>query len=396
MINKITIVNSFLITLTLLGLVACGGDSGGNGGGGGAVTASGIFKDSNVSGMGYSSGGQSGLTGADGGFTYEVGQPVTFSVGGVTIGSAAGQSVITPVDLVAGGDTSTPEVQNIVRFLLMLDTDGDPANNISISPAVQTIADTWAQVDFSAADLNAELVSIISDAASVDGTLHALPAIVSAKTHLESTLLCVRAGGYRGTFTGTDTGPFGVLVDASTGLISGFAFSNSDQALLSLSGTSAISFDQSAAFITGNASSGASFSGQFTGPDQIAGAWQQSPDSGTFSGARIGGAANAAFRFTGSFSGDAFGLFTMDVDASDNIQGVAYTVLAVSDGTTDELSSFNGSLSGTVLSATILDNGVVDATITGTMDKSAGTLTGTWSDIDGNTGTFSGSGCKLN
>lgn len=394
MITRITKVISVLIALTLTGLVACGGDGGGNGGG--AVTASGVFKDSNVSGLGYSSGSQSGVTETDSSFIYEVGQPVTFTVGGVTIGSTTGKSVITPVDLVAGGTTSTPEVQNIVRFLLMLDSDGDPSNNISISPAVQTIADTWAQVDFTAADLNAELVSIISDAASVDGTAHNLPVVATAQTHLESTLLCARAGGYRGTFTGTDNGPFGVLVDASTGLISGFAFSNVDQALLALTGSSAVSFDQSAAFITGNASSGATFSGQFTGPDQIAGDWLQSPDSGTFSGTRIGGVADAAFRFTGSFSGDAFGLFTMDVDTSDNIQGVAYTVLAVSDGTTDELSNFTGSVSGTVLSASILDNGVLDTTITGTMDKVAGTLSGTWSDMDGNTGTFSGSGCKLN
>lgn len=385
-------VHTSIAVVVLFGLAACGG-GGGDGGGGGTETASGVFKDSNVSGLNYESGSQAGSTGADGSFTYEVGQATTFSAGGVTIGSTTGQSVVTPIDLVPGGSSSTLQVQNIVRFLLMLDTDGDSTNGISISPAVQTIADTWAQVDFTAADMATELASIISDAASVDGTAHALPDIATAQSHLESTLLCVRAGAYRGTFTGSDNGPFGVLIDATTGFLSGFAFANLDQELLSLSGITAISFDQNAAFISGEASSGATFSGQFTGPDQIGGTWELLPETGTFSGSRIGGAANAALRFTGSFIGDAFGLFVFDVDTSDNVTGVAYTVLALADGTTDELIAFSGTLSGTNLTATIADN---TATLTGTLDKNAGTLSGTWNDADGNTGTFSGSGCKLN
>ena len=360
------------------------------------MTASGVFKDSNVSGMSYTSGSQTGTTGTDGSFTYEVGQTVTFSIGGVTIGSTIGQSVVTPVDLVPGGSSSTTQVQNIVRFLLMLDTDGDSTNGISISSAVQAIADTWAQVDFATADLATELASIISDADSADGTSHTLPDPVSAQSHLESTLQCVRSGAYQGTFTGDSSGPFGFLVDASTGFLAGFAYVTAEQDLLSLSGITAISLDQDATFISGDTSSGATFSGQFTGADQVGGTWESLPESGTFSGSRIGGVTDAAYRFTGSFEGDAFGLFSFDVDTSDNIMGVAYTVLALADGTTDELVTFDGTLSGTNLTATIIDNGEVDATITGTLDKNTGTLSGTWSDMDGNTGSFSGSGCKLN
>ena len=53
-------------------------------------------------------------------------RPVTFSVGGVALGTVAAEEVITPVDLVPDGTTDTPAVQNIVRFLMMLDDDGDP------------------------------------------------------------------------------------------------------------------------------------------------------------------------------------------------------------------------------------------------------------------------------
>ncbi|MCU7936141.1 MAG: hypothetical protein KZQ99_14900 [Candidatus Thiodiazotropha sp. (ex Dulcina madagascariensis)] len=392
---------TLLTMLSLLLLAACGG-----GGGGGddttPTTATGVFKDNNVAGIDYVSGGQSGTTGADGSFTYEVGQPVSFMVGNVILGSATGQSVITPVDLVTSGTSNSTEVLNLVRFLLMLDSDGDSTNGITISSGVQSIADTWSTVDFTTADLATALASIISDAASTDGTSHTLPSSVTAQSHLESTLRCVRAGGYQGTFAGDDSGPFGVLVDASTGLLSGFAYSAFD-GLLTLSGTTAVSFDQSATFISGDVSSGAIFSGQFNGPSQISGTWDLSStnESGTFSGSRIGGSANALHRFTGSFTTNpgspviSNGLFTFDIDSADSVTGIALTVVAT-DGTVNELAPFTGTLTGTTLNATIMDGSVVDATIVGTLNKSSGALSGTWSDIDGNTGTFSGSGCKLN
>ncbi|HLF23785.1 MAG TPA: hypothetical protein VI565_07660, partial [Burkholderiales bacterium] len=304
--------------------------------------SAGVFKDANVIGMSFNSGGQAGITGANGSFTYEVGQPVTFSIGGVTIGTTNGKSVVTPIDVVTNGSSTTLAVQNIVRFLLMLDSDGNSANGINISAAVRTAAAGWALVNFStsAADLPSALASIIASAQAADGGTHVLPSAATAQAHLEATLRCARSGAYRGTFTGTDSGPFGVMINAQSGFLSGFTFSNSDDALLTLSGTAAVSFDQSATFISGDASSGATFSGQFTGPDQLGGIWQLLPtDSGTFSGARIGGAATALYRFTGTFIGDAFGTFTFDVDASDNVQGVAHTVLALADGTLDELSS---------------------------------------------------------
>ena len=58
--------------------------------------------------------------------------------------------------------------------------------------------------------------------------------------------------------------------------------------------------------------------------------------------------------------------------------------------------SFTGSLTGTSLLAQIMDGNVVDATITGTLNKASGIVSGSWSDVDGNTGTYSGRGCKLN
>lgn len=388
---------SLLLTLciALTGLIACGG---GGGGDSKAATRTGVFKDTNVSGLRFQSGGQHGVTDALGRFTYEVGRAVDFYVGDVSIGAATGGSVITPIDLVTGGSTDNLQVQNIVRFLLMLDTDGDSDNGISISTAVQELAQNWPQVDFSTANLGLELASIITEAGMADGTPHALPDAGSAKSHLESTLLCSRAGGFRGNYQGDDSGPFGIVVDAQSGLVSGVAYSNEDMEILTLTGSTAVGFDQAGSFISGDTDSGSTFSGAFDDFDRISGSWDNAMFAidGTFSGRRVGGANDAVYRFTGSFSGDAHGLFTFDIDGADQVSGVAYTVSAP-DGTSDELSSFSGSLVGTNLSANITDNGEIDATITATLDKDTGTLSnGTWSDADQNGGTFTGSGCQLN
>jgi len=101
------------------------------------TTETGVFLDSAVQGISYVSGGVSGITDANGTFTYEVGSVVRFMIGDVVIGEAPGQSVITPIDLVSGSDASHPTVINIVCFLLTLDEDGNPDNGIQISEAVR-------------------------------------------------------------------------------------------------------------------------------------------------------------------------------------------------------------------------------------------------------------------
>ena len=87
-------------------------------------TATGVFIDGPVSGLNYTSGNQSGITGADGTFTYEAGQKIRFYSGNVIIGEAIGKAVITPVDLAQdidpAADASDPCVTNIVRFLMSI------------------------------------------------------------------------------------------------------------------------------------------------------------------------------------------------------------------------------------------------------------------------------------
>lgn len=350
--------------------------------------ATGQFKDSNTAGLGYESGGQSGVSDSYGKFTYEVGNTVTFSVGNVTLGTTGGNTIVTPLDLVSGGTSSSLEVQNITRFLMMLDNDGDPSNGIRISAATQEAAQNWSPVDFASTDLPAELETIIAEASSVNGRSHILPTTQTAQNHLESTLRCIYSGAYKGQFSGGDRGYYGALVDASTGSVEGFAYSTQFNQPIALSGTRTVSYDQDLTFISGSTSTQATFNGQFDSLDDMSGSWQNPFYSGDFSGSRIGGDKNALYRLTGSYTGTSdWGLFSFDVDGSNSITGVAYSVF------TDELFDLDGTLSGGNLTATA-SNGT---TITGTLGSDNKITAGTWNNAgNGTSGEFSGSGCELN
>jgi hypothetical protein len=380
-------ISAFLVALTL---AACsdGGDVGSSG------VGLGQFKDSNTKGLNYVSGDLSGVTSEDGTFEFKIGGTVTFSVGAVELGTATGKAVMTPVDLVPDGSSSSPAVQNIVRYLMTLDSNGDPSDGITISSAVQEAAADWQPVAFGDGSFEAALSTSLAAANEAD-PVNALNRVITnagaAQNHLESTLRCSYAGAYEGTFSGDDRGSFGVLVDATSGEVRGVAYSDIDQVSFELTGNSPITFDQNASFVSGNISSGATFSGQFDSVNALSGTWENAPDGGSYSGSRIGGAADAQYRFTGTFSSGAGsapeGLITLDINAANEVTGQVY------DSVDDVLSSLSGSVSGTDLTATV--SGVV--LVTGTLDREAGTLSGTWNDEQaGESGQFTGSGCRLN
>lgn len=373
-----------LMVFAIFTITACGG---GGGSSSGPSTATGYFKDSNVAGMAFNSGGQSGVTDQYGRFTYEVGQPVTFSIGSVTVGTTTGAEIVTPIDLVTNGTTQSTEVQNIVRFLMTIDSDGDPTNGINISTEIQTAAALWSQVDFSTSDLNAALTDIVASCNTADGGSHSVPDASTAQSHIESTLRCAHSGAYAGFYAGDDRGTFGVLIDTRTGYVTGITYSEIWDDYSTLTGSSPLSYDQSAAFISGSVGNGATFNGEFEDGGIVVGTWSNSSDGtdGTFSGNRIGGLLTAAYRFTGQYSGSDNGLFAFDVDASDNVTGIAYSLYD------DETTNLTGSLSGTTLTATTANG----ATVAGTLNKATGDLSGTWSN-GADAGTFTGCGCKLN
>jgi hypothetical protein len=56
-----------------------------------AIVLQGQFKDTSISGVRFVSGAQTGMTNSTGAFTYEQGKSISFSIGGITLGSTLGK-----------------------------------------------------------------------------------------------------------------------------------------------------------------------------------------------------------------------------------------------------------------------------------------------------------------
>jgi len=375
-----------LTTVSLFGLTACGG----GGSSSSVVKKDGVFKDSNVSGLSYVSGGQDGVTDSSGGFVYEDGEDVAFSVGAVALGSGAGKAVMTPVDLVTGGTLASAEVINKVRFLMMLDKDNTPSNGIEISKKVQTKAASWTAVNFAAADFPTQNVNNIVTSASVeDGVVHELPDALAAATHLKTTLLCANAGAYVGSYEGTESGNVALVVNPVTGEVAGSSYNPDNEVSVEISSTTALDYDMGLEFVSAENSAKA-FSGKLNSTEDLSGTWEYNGDAGqkgTFSAERLGGDSNAVYRYTVPFTGGDKGLFTFDVDKSNNVKGSTYSV------STNEESEITGKLVNNTLTAKSADGTEID----GVLDEDTLTLSGVWSNVtDLEAGSYVGGGCRLN
>jgi len=123
--------------------------------------AKGVYLDSAIEGIEYTSASKSGTTNAAGEFDYVVGEEITFKLWGRTINTTKGGSVVTPADM------SVVDINKVLTVLMIVqsvDTDSNPSNGITL-PVVdwnktvtlsdglggthtRTIAQIWADVDF--------------------------------------------------------------------------------------------------------------------------------------------------------------------------------------------------------------------------------------------------------
>jgi hypothetical protein len=189
---------TFFFAIFLL-LNGCGGDSGGgddDDAGDDEVSSQsqqGVFIDAPVAGISYETGGEIRITDEDGRFNYVPGVEVAFLIGGIQLGTAEGNNVITPIDLVAeANDADHPTVINILRFIQTLDDDGNPDNGITITAVVRDMAG-GRSVNFaqSVADFESDsnVISALDEltAASAAGA-RTLVAESDAVSHFETSL----------------------------------------------------------------------------------------------------------------------------------------------------------------------------------------------------------------
>jgi len=109
-------------------VASCGGSTGSD-----KELLVGVFSDSPVGGLSFATQSTSGVTNADGVFSYRAGETVAFSIGNLALPLAIASDMVTPLDMVASDNVNDPSVVNIARLLQSLDEDGNPENGIIIS-----------------------------------------------------------------------------------------------------------------------------------------------------------------------------------------------------------------------------------------------------------------------
>lgn len=139
------------------------GNNNGGGNGGGdpndnppSALAEGVFVDAPVAGLNYvTSSDISGVTDSEGRYNYNEGDTVTFSIGGLELGTVVAQGVVTPKTVAQavtanGGDADTVAV-NLLVLLQSLDADGNPENGITFTDAIRSAVDASA-IDITASE----------------------------------------------------------------------------------------------------------------------------------------------------------------------------------------------------------------------------------------------------
>lgn len=130
------------------------------------TTYTGIFVDSAVEGLSYSTESQSGITNEKGEFTYQLEENVIFSIGGINFPATPVKNIITPLDMFNTSNINTPEVVNVLRLLQSLDTDGLPENGIQISEQVRELAEL-VTVDFTSNTFEQVVESLVQMSGNV-------------------------------------------------------------------------------------------------------------------------------------------------------------------------------------------------------------------------------------
>ena len=384
-------INQFVvISLLGFGLTACGG----GGGGGGPKVYSGVFKDSNVQGMQFVSGGQKNITGKNGEFKYEAGSTVKFSVGGVTLGTAKAKNVMTPMDLVSKGKADSLEVVNRVRFLMMLDKDADPVNGIEIDKRVLEVAKKeWGSVNFGKGFPSDKEYRMSNQAVRADNGDHYFPTSDQAKSHFNKTLSgikatkrCFDSGAFVGSFTGSEKGNIALMLDPTTdGKVIGSLFKAGTP--VEIISKTAIDYDTTSRKFVSEGLEGKKFSGSLKAGNILEGTWVDINDAkkkGEFKAERLGGESGATYRYTAVYEGKNTtnkGIIALDLYSDNTIKGKSFDV------SSNKTLTFNGKIKDSDLENVKFSNGDI---LKGYTDADVITAS-----IKGKTQQFDASRCKL-
>lgn len=131
-----------------------------------SVISKGVFVDSAVEGLAYTTVTQVGLTNTQGEFSYIAGEQVVFSIGDIQLPAAEGREVISPVDVFSATNTDDVRVINLARLLQTLDEDGMPGNGITVTAQAHNQA-AGVTVDFASNDFEQQIADVVANAGAV-------------------------------------------------------------------------------------------------------------------------------------------------------------------------------------------------------------------------------------
>jgi hypothetical protein len=236
---------------------------------------------------------------------------------------------------------------------MMLDQDSNASNGIQISEAVTAAAAGWAPVDFDSADLPATLGSLIQQASTADGVLHAFPDAATAQTRLRAEFFCTYSGRYDGSHAGSsipgDRGPFTVEVFPDGSVHAG-ASSTATLAGFDVVTVSALNPLLDASFALSSESPSIVVQGSFSDPTYLSGTYLGDA-AGTFEAIGDSGTA-PTYKFVGTYTStpvdptltESSGLAVLGMDDTNQVSG--------------DIDGFlQGTVSGTTFAGTITKRG---------------------------------------
>ncbi|MGK0256010.1 MAG: hypothetical protein ACI81I_000619, partial [Arcobacteraceae bacterium] len=140
------------------------------------------FVDSPVEGLKYSTSTLSGFTDNQGRFQYKDGELVTFKIGNLELGSAAGGELMTPLTLTGESDLNniSSKATNIARILQSLDENSSNSGLIKISSSLKDL--NVSNIDLEA---DADLGTILSEAQRITSKTYVLKDSASAKADMK-------------------------------------------------------------------------------------------------------------------------------------------------------------------------------------------------------------------
>lgn len=158
---------SIALTVMSVTLVACSSDDSDPA----SPLRTGVFLDAAaVEGLNFTTDTMSGKTNADGEFSFNAGETVSFNLGGFALPSVQGAAIVSPRDIFGASDVADQRVADLSRLLQSLDVDSNTSNGILLPIGVESLtSDTVIEFGETNFDAQAALVlSQINGAAQTD------------------------------------------------------------------------------------------------------------------------------------------------------------------------------------------------------------------------------------